>query len=530
MHVHSQYQAPLVRSAAWVGGALLSVAAFVLLPVLHFGVPVPINTAVHTFLETVSIVVSALVFACGSLRLTRRSAGSVTLVSSLFLGVALLDFLHVLSFEGMPAFITPSGGGKAISFFLAARVLAALAMLVIALRPWRRASRPAHWRVTAAAMLFVAAVSVAGFLPAVKALFFVPGQGLTALKIAAEFLLVGLYALAALAFLRRVREPQPFPVMELFTAAALMGVSELCFTLYSTPMDQYSNLGHLWKVAAYLFVFRAVLRYVVQGPYLLLRQARRDLVVLNATLERRVRERTAQLEAANRNLESFAYSVAHDLRAPLSAINGFSGALARSGGGGLGGQEQHYLDRIRVNSRRMSDMIDAILALARLSRSTVKPAPLDLSALAAEVLDDLRRAEPGRRVEAQIQSPLPVVGDRTLLRAALQNLIGNAWKFSAERELARIEVGSCVLPDGRLAYYVRDNGAGFDMAQAPDLFALFQRLHPDDRYPGHGIGLVNVQRIVALHGGQVWAEAAPGEGATFYFTLAAEPQFQAASL
>ena len=212
---------------AWAGAALASVAAFMFVPALHFALQREANAALHTLLETVSIVVSALVFSVGAVRLTRRFGGSMAVVSHGFLAVALLDFVHVISFEGMPAFITPSGGGKAISFFLAARLIAAAAMIAIAWLPWRRA--PDRWRLVFAAITLVlaAAVSVIGFLPGVKELFIEPGRGLTALKVGAEYAVIGLYIVAAIGFALRSRAPQPFPVGHFFTASCLMAVSEL---------------------------------------------------------------------------------------------------------------------------------------------------------------------------------------------------------------------------------------------------------------------------------------------------------------
>jgi PAS domain S-box-containing protein len=240
---------------------------------------------------------------------------------------------------------------------------------------------------------------------------------------------------------------------------------------------------------------------------------------LNEELEQRVRERTAQLEAANRELEAFAYSVSHDLRAPLRAIDGFSRILAEELESRMSESERDLFERVCRGARRMGQLIDDLLALSRINRVPLNIGRVDLSALATEVLDELRRAAPDRAVDTVVQPGLSVVGDRNLLRIALENLIGNSWKFTSNRDRARIEIGCDTQPDGTLACFVRDNGAGFDMEYAHRLFNPFQRLHRDEEFEGMGIGLATVQRIVARHGGRIWAESSPNSGATFRFTL-----------
>jgi PAS domain S-box-containing protein len=239
---------------------------------------------------------------------------------------------------------------------------------------------------------------------------------------------------------------------------------------------------------------------------------------LNEELERRVRERTAQLEAANKELESFSYSVSHDLRAPLRGIDGFSRVLLESYAGKLDARGQDYLQRVRAGSQRMSRLIDDLIELARWTRSTMTRTSVDLSAIAQSVVADLRQADPERKVEVVIAPELRAEGDPTLLRVALMNLLGNAWKFTGKQPEARIEVGRTT-HGGVPAWFVRDNGAGFDMAYAGKLFGAFQRLHGQKEFEGTGIGLATVQRVIARHGGRIWAEGAPGRGATFYFTL-----------
>jgi len=248
-------------------------------------------------------------------------------------------------------------------------------------------------------------------------------------------------------------------------------------------------------------------------------RAEEEIRSLNTELEARVRRRTAQLERLNDELESFSYSVSHDLRAPLRAIHGFSGLLAQQAGAALDAQGRHYLERVQDAAARMGQLIDDLLELSRVTRAPVLPEPVDLSRLATQVVDELRAGEPQRAVEVVIAPGLAARGDPALLRAVLQNLLENAWKFTRGREGARIEL-SAAAADGRGRFFcVRDNGAGFDMRYAEKLFGAFQRLHTEEEFAGTGIGLATVQRIIARHGGRVWAEGEPGRGATFCFTL-----------
>ena len=231
--------------------------------------------------------------------------------------------------------------------------------------------------------------------------------------------------------------------------------------------------------------------------------------------------RSAELEAANKELESFSYSVSHDLRAPLRGIDGFSQALEEDYAGRLDGTGKNYLKRIRAGVRRMGVLIDDLLNLARVTRAEMHHDKIDLSRMAADIVRDLQTAEPERRVSVKLAKGLAANGDTPLVRVALQNLLGNAWKFTSKRLDAKIEFG-VFDSNGNRAYYVRDNGAGFDQTYANRLFGAFQRLHSMQEFPGTGIGLATVQRIVHRHGGEVWAEGAVNQGATVYFTLGAE--------
>ena len=248
------------------------------------------------------------------------------------------------------------------------------------------------------------------------------------------------------------------------------------------------------------------------------RRAEEDLAELNASLELRVAKRTEALAQANEELEAFSYSVSHDLRAPLRALDGFSLALAEDYGPVLDESAQDYLRRIRAASQRMALLIDDLLQLSRVTRSEMALEPVDLVGIAEEVIDDLRAGDPAREVDVSLPSSLVVNGDAKLLEVLLVNLLGNAWKFTSGQPTARIELGVEREDQGGV-YFVRDDGAGFDPMYADKLFTPFQRLHTGEEFPGTGVGLATVKRIVRRHGGSVWAEGAVGVGATVYFTL-----------
>jgi PAS domain S-box-containing protein len=273
------------------------------------------------------------------------------------------------------------------------------------------------------------------------------------------------------------------------------------------------------RIASHLLTYegrRAAL--VVADDITELKQAEAAIRQLNSELERRVLDRTMQLEVANNELEAFSYSVSHDLRAPLRSIDGFSQALLEDYADRLDDLGKDYLGRVRAASQRMARLIDDLLRLSQVTRSELHREQVDMSALAREIFAGLGQAQPERQAKFEVEGEVAAWGDRALLRVALENLLGNAWKFTARSARACIAFGSTAGEEVPI-YYVRDNGAGFDMAYAGKLFGAFQRLHTLSEFEGTGIGLAIVQRVIHRHGGRIWAEGSVGEGATFYFTL-----------
>jgi light-regulated signal transduction histidine kinase (bacteriophytochrome) len=228
----------------------------------------------------------------------------------------------------------------------------------------------------------------------------------------------------------------------------------------------------------------------------------------------------ATLRSVNQELETFSYAVSHDLQSPLNTIDGFSQLLIKNLTGSDNEKALHYVSRIRAGTAQMSQLIADLLSLSKIARSKIHYRPVDLSALAGLILESLQASRPEQRVTVHIEAGLMRLGDAGLLRVVLENLLGNAWKYSSKRTDAVISVGQMLSAAGRLVFFVKDNGTGFDMAYAKKIFEPFQRLHGVAEFPGTGIGLATVSRIIARHGGRIWAESVPGAGATFFFILA----------
>jgi light-regulated signal transduction histidine kinase (bacteriophytochrome) len=299
--------------------------------------------------------------------------------------------------------------------------------------------------------------------------------------------------------------------------AVLQNAQQAVLNILEDSVDEAGRLADTQRAVLNILDDFEVEKAKVERSNLNLRQevAARELAV------EALRRSNVAAEAANRELEAFSYSVAHDLRAPLRSIDGFSHALLEDYGDKLDEDGKTHLRYVREAAQHMAQLITDLLSLSRVTRADFQRASLDLAALSRKTLAILARNHPARAVEAVMPAQLEVFGDVRLLEIAVENLLSNAWKFTSKAEGARIEIGQLV-QTGKPVYFIRDNGAGFDMAHAGKLFAVFQRLHAPSEFEGVGIGLATVERIIHRHGGRIWAEGEVGKGATFYFTIEEE--------
>lgn len=311
------------------------------------------------------------------------------------------------------------------------------------------------------------------------------------------------------------------PDMDGFETAALIRQRKktehtpIIFVTAISQSDQHVAAGYALGAVDYIFkpVVPEILRSKV-SVFVELQKQNHQIHELNRVLQ----SRAAELEMANRELEAFSYSVSHDLGAPLRSIEGFVRAMEEECGGVLDAKAKNYLDRVHSAAKRMSELIRDLLEMSRVTRTEIQRRQFNLSELARSIIDVIKDANPERKLDFHAPAMLEAFGDARLMRIVLENLLGNAFKFTAKKPIARIELGS-MYANGILTYFVRDNGAGFDMAYANKLFGPFQRLHRFEDFPGTGVGLATVQRIIRRHGGEIWVEAGVDKGATFFFTL-----------
>ncbi len=455
------------------------------------------------------LITAALLF--GQFRILRSRA--LLLLACGYLYTAFMAVAHMLTFPGL---FTPTGllgAGPQSTAWLYMFWHGGFPLLVIgyALRKnTERAINPA--RAGAAVLVGIAAVLVA--VVAFTLLATAGQQSLPAIMQGDHYtpamivVVSTVWALSVLA-LALLRRQRPHSVLDLWLmvvmCAWICGIA-LAAVLNAGRFDLGFYAGRIYGLAAASFVLLVLL---LENALLYA-----QLVVAHEN----DRRKAAELAAVNQELEAFSYSVSHDLRAPLRAIDGFSHALAEDYGEQLDTRAKDYLDRIRRGCQHMGQLIDDLLALARVIRKEMRWEAVDLGALSNTVASQLAQADPTRRVEFVVADGMRVLGDPGLLRIALENLLSNAWKFTQQTPAARIEV-NVSHKDGERTFCVRDNGAGFDMTHVGKLFRAFQRLHDAAAFPGTGIGLATVQRIMHRHGGRIWAEGEVGRGAAFYFTL-----------
>jgi len=460
----------------------------------------------HSISEIFSVVIGFALFAVAWN--TRRVVDNryFLFIGIAYLFTAFLDLFHLFSYKGMGVF-PDRDANLPTELWIAARFLEAVSLLLAPffIRTGAKAGTifSAYLAVTSALIISIEL----GIFPDC----YVEGSGLTAFKIYSEYAICAILA-AALMVLVRHRDQFDKRVLNLLVASILLTVvSELAFTFYVDVYGLSNMVGHYFKIVSFYLIYKAIVVTGLEEPY--------NVLFRNLTeSEARLRERTRQLEDANRELESFAYSVSHDLRAPLRAINGFSEMLLKEAGPGLEPESKRKFNVIRENAVKMGRLIEDILHFSRTGRTFISRSGIDMGALVQDVWNEIRDGNPERNMELKVY-PLPAAtGDRTLLRQVFANLLGNAVKFTRTRELAKIEVtGSNSGPFN--SYCVRDNGVGFDMQYHDKLFEMFSRLHSSRDFEGTGVGLAIVKKIIDKHGGRIWAESKPGEGAAFRFTL-----------
>jgi signal transduction histidine kinase len=315
------------------------------------------------------------------------------------------------------------------------------------------------------------------------------------------------------------------PIMDGFETAQLIRQrprSELTPIIFVTALDQAeTDMGRGYDLGAVDFVFAPVVPAILRAKiavFVELYRAQQELRRYRSQLEVLVEERTTALTAINRELEAFSYSVSNDLRAPLLAFDGMSQAMLEDYGSKLDKKAKDYLQRMRRASQRMTSVFDGLQSLFRLTSGEIHREPIDITAMAKDVVGEIRTEDPARKVKVEIADGMTASGDKRLVRILLANLVNNAWKFTGSEKAPKIEVGTEIV-EGEYRVYVRDNGVGFDMIYVHRLFGAFQRLHSQSDFEGAGIGLATARRIINRHGGRIWAEGAVGVGATFYFVL-----------
>jgi len=515
----------------------------------------------HSLSELFSVVVAwgIFVIAWNSRNLLDNNYLLFLGISYLFVGG--LDLLHTLAYKGMGIF-PQDDANLPTQLWVASRYMQSLSLVAATFFAGRRLDRrPVVALYSAVTCLLLLSIFYWKIFPDC----YIEGSGLTAFKKGSEYV-ISLILIISFALIYRKRSHFDSLVFRRVSLSILLLTgSELMFTFYVSVYGIANLAGHFLKIFSFYLVYKALVETAIVKPYNLIfrrlkkseeslqrahdaleikvmertaelrkineeleneiavrRNAEEEVRKFNEELERRVLERTRQLEAANKELESFSYSVSHDLKAPLRSIEGFSAILMEDYYGSLDRQARDYLKRIRKAGARMGELIDHLLRLSRVNRSELRYDRVDMSALGAGIADELQKTSPDRRVEFIIEPGLTAAADLQLMKAALENLIGNAWKFTGKKDLARIEFG-ITNRDGVPTFFIRDNGTGFDMAYADRLFAPFQRLHLEADFPGNGVGLATVQRIIFRHGGRIWAEGTPDKGAVFYFTLSERP-------
>ena len=468
----------------------------------------------HSLVEIFSIVVAFSIFIIAWN--SRRTLDNNYL---LFIGVAYLfigglDLIHTLAYTGMGMF-QGYGSNLPTQLWIASRYTESLSLLIAFIYFGRKLKiNLVFIAYTIATALLLMSIFYWNIFP----VCFIEGLGLTPFKKVSEYI-ISLILLGSIALLFKKRGEFDRNVLQLLATSIILTIgAELTFTFYISVYGFSNLVGHFFKLLSFYFIYRALIETGITKPFnLLFRNLKQSEVALSQRAEELAHSNT-ELAAVNKELEAFSYSVSHDLRSPLRSIDGFSQALMEDYPDKLDKQGKDYLQRVRSAAQRMGVLIDDLLSLSRVTRSEMRRKTVNLSTLARSIAEELQETQPERQVAFVIAPGLTTRGDAQLLHQLMENLLSNAWKFTGHHPQARIEFGTTQV-DGKETFFIRDDGAGFDMAYASKLFGVFQRLHSPEEFPGTGVGLATVQRIVHRHGGQIWAEGKVEEGAAFYFTL-----------
>ncbi len=477
-------------------------------------------------------------------------------ISSTFLTLGILTLARLLTFSGMPLagsyselvnapyFGTFSNFSDSLYYDAVIRVSIGGLLLLGALRPSDRLVTPSSMKYYLIAFTgyAVVALTVISTCDHLLPRLYIQGEGMTPLKNYIGLATVVVTIAAALVYFRLASKSKERGHFVVSIGLLMMTAAQFSFARVTAPLDVFLLVGRTVALAAWFVIFLGIVKPSLLRPYIHLERAKREIdisidnlaslsrnimerreaedriLTLNAELERKARE----LETSNKELESFCYSVSHDLRAPLRTIDGFSRFLIEEEGKNLSEQGKDYIARMRGGCERMGLIIEDLLKLSRVVREETSFKEFDISSLAKSIAEELSADSPGRRLEFVVCGPEVVVGDERLLRIAMENLLLNAWKFTSKTDEARVEFG-VTRSDGERVFFVKDNGAGFDMKFYGKLFRPFERLHSESEFPGTGVGLASVQRVMERHSGRVWAEGKVGEGATFFFTLGEGP-------
>jgi signal transduction histidine kinase len=462
----------------------------------------------HSLAEMFSVVIAVGVFAIAWNSRRFLENNYLLYLGTAYLFVGAIDLVHTLSYKGMGVF-PEFGANLPTQLWIAARYLEAASLLVA---PWFLNSRLNPAALFAVYLLTFTLLFLSIFYWKIFPLCFVEGVGLTPFKKISEYIICGILA-GGLAFLWRRRAEFDPNVLRLIVWSIILTMgSELAFTFYLSVYGPANFIGHILKILSFYLIYKAIIETGLDKPYnLLFRNLKHS--------EEALKKRTAELEFANQELEAFSYSVSHDLKAPIRAIQGFSRMLVDEHAARLDEEGHRLLNIIVSNTRIMAKLINDLLALSHLGRVQIRKSVVNLTAMTGQVFNLLRAEAPTRDLRITIDADLPpALGDESLLFQVMQNLLSNAVKFSKSRQTAVIAVGGWTEGKEHI-YCVKDNGAGFDERYIGNLFRPFQRLHSNEAYEGSGVGLAIVKRIIQRHGGRVWAEGKVGEGATFCFTL-----------